>query len=191
MTSNDPNTLEGLPMRLSRAAQEYKAAGMPDRRITERVMQELVQPTVSALGIGPVTAALAPARSDPWIAAFLIDLSGDGDQPRATEFFSDEELATAALSYLRLFPDAGVEEGGWAWTALWNGWGQIEIDDQMRIMRQVLQRVPSDDGTLWMLGDGPMSLLTSDLDRVKEIESWPETREKVERMWALVAAGGP
>jgi hypothetical protein len=56
----------------------------------------------------------------------------------------------------------------------------------MRIMRQVLERVPPDDQALLMLGGGPLSLLIGDPKRVEEIESWPETRERVERIWELL-----
>src|SRR5437764_9251309 len=87
-----------------------------------------------------------------------------------------------ALSFLEKFPDAGLAEGNWAWTTLWNLWEQIEPAAQARLVKHLIEEAPWDDQVLWMIGDGPLSEVANEPANLAVIEGDEAIREKVARI---------
>jgi hypothetical protein len=139
--------------------------------------------------------ALVTAKSDPYVAAVLVDLSGTdgrlGGLKRVTDLFSDQEIVGSALSFLAAFPNAGLDDGRWASMALWNQWGQLEAADHLRLVEKLIEQVPWDDQTLWMIGDGPLSTLADEPVNLETMESWVTSRDKLAQIWKLLEADGP
>jgi hypothetical protein len=161
----------------------------------ERATRELVQPAIVTHGAEAVISVLTAAKDDPYVAAVLIDVSGDRDLPgakayHATDFFSEREIVDGVLSYLGAMPDAQLEDGAWAWTALCNFWDQLDTDSQMRVLKEVIECVPWDDQSLWMIGDMPLAHLSADPELLEIIESWPE-KDKLTRTRRLVEVDWP
>jgi len=150
--------------------------------------EHLIEPIVSAHGRKTVLEQLVGAKCDPYIAALLVQLSGD-DSFRVNEIFSDEEIVEAALVYLLAMPNAALRDGQWAWTALWNGWDQFQPRDHYRILLELIDRAPWDDDILWMIGDGPLSHVATDAALRREIDERARDDPKVARARELSAEG--
>lgn len=155
----------------------------------ERVVKELVDPAVKAHGADAVIEALAHERENPIVAAVLVEVIWNASTShtagyRVTDLFAEREIVKAVLNYLEN-PEGGINSGAWAWTLLWNLLGQLDVDTQMRLVREVIESVPWDDRQLWMLGDGPLSELVADAERETIIHSWPTTKAKIERIYQL------
>jgi hypothetical protein len=167
------------------------AADENDWNAVERVTERLVHSMAAAHGFGSLLRSLTDARADPYIAAVLVALSGTSAfrlEPafRINEVFADDEIVNAAAHYLATLPDGGLEDGRWAWTAIWNGWGQLEPADHFRILSSLIDRVPWDDDILWMIGDGPLSSLASDPKWLCTIDTLGQEQPKIQRIWHLV-----
>lgn len=189
------NDLDSLPARIVELARQRIRPGEDEWKAIEQTTHELVAPAIAAHGVENVVSALLTAKADPYVAAVLVDMSGVGRAPsdrdlRATELFSDDEIIEGALSYLKASPGAGLENGDWAWTTLWNLWGQLEPDAHVRLVRRVIELVPWDDRMLWMIGDGPLANLADDPASLQAVES-TTTEEKVNRIRRLVQVDWP
>jgi hypothetical protein len=191
----DPvNDLSDLSERVAKLAREPVGEGRNRWEAVERAARELVGPAVALHGPEAVVDALVPAKSDPYVAAVLVQVSGTYGRLgglRVSELFSDEEIVSSALSFLAAFPNAGLGEGDWAWMTLWNQVDQLEAEDHLRLLEKLIERVPWDDQMLWMIGDGPLSTLADEPANLKILESSAAIREKVARIWKLVEMDRP
>jgi hypothetical protein len=188
------NDLGDVPRRVAELARAPVGEGGNRWEAVERAAREVAAPAVAVHGPEAVLSALASAKSDPYVAAVLVQLSGTYGPLgglRVTELFSDEEIVGSALSFLAAFPNAGLDDGDWAWMTLWNQWDQLEAEDHVRLVEKLIERVPWDDQMLWMIGDGPLSTVADEPANLEIIESSAAIRDKVARIWKLVEVDWP
>jgi hypothetical protein len=163
--------------------------------VLDRVVEQLLVPAVAVNGADVVLNHLLLRRSDPYIAAVLVDACGEGgfrlaehgrSVTRVTDIYSDNEIVSAALDYLLAMPDAGFADGQWAWTALWNGWSQLEPEDHFRLVMELVERLPQDDALDAMVADGPLRSLTEDPEARARLLARAEKDPKLARLLALM-----
>lgn len=190
------DSLGRVAVRVAQRVRQGGAPGSSDWETVEETAQEVVLPAVAVHGIDAVLNALIASKNDPYVAAVLVEMSGRrSPELRAlhvTDFFSEDEILDGALSYLKASEDAGLQDGHWAWTTLWNLWDQVDSADHARLVEKLIERVPWDDAMLWAIGDGPLSNIADDALKLEIINSRnPTVRDKVARMRELIEADWP
>jgi len=153
------------------------------------VTKSLLWPAIERDGAARVVLALAELKDDPFIAAALVDLSGRRTF-RVTDIYSDDEIIDAALTYLIAMPNATIEDGHWAWTALW-GWaddenGDIGVGDHFRLVTRLIDEAPWDDKVLWMIGNGPLGAAEAALGGADRVRALAASNAKVAHVRHLV-----
>jgi len=188
--------LDDVSDRVAALARQPVSPSSSEWEAIERTTREVVAPAIAAYGPDAVISALVAAKADPYVAAVLVAISGpyhppEGHDFRVTDLFSDEEIVRGALSFLEKFPDAGLADGNWAWTTLWNLWEQVEPAAQARLVKHLIEEAPWDDQVLWMIGDGPLSEVANEPAHLAVIEGDEAIREKVARIRRLVEVDWP
>lgn len=177
---------------------ETRKADQNEWDVVTRITESLIRPMVAAHGANDVLSWLIGAKDDPYIAAILTNLSGesahrlDDDHVfRMSDIFSIDEIVKAAEGFLLASPDADLGDGEWAWTALWNGWDQLDDESHFEAVVELIRRVPWDDRVFWMIGDGPLSTIASKASWLAKLDEQHDLRPKLERIWELVEADWP
>lgn len=161
----------------------------------DAVVDTLISPAVVQHGVGPVFAHLVEHKDDPYVAAVIVDASGESGSwlrregepaTRVTDVFSDEEIIEGALSYLAGRGDAGLGEGRWAWTALWNGWSQLRAEDQLRLIVALIDRLPNDEELWAMVADGPFREVANSPETQRAVADAAKTDVRLSRLFELM-----
>lgn len=161
--------------------------------VTE-VVQAEIAPRVATEGAEAVLAALVQGKNDPFVAAVLVDVSGVSDVPlassgreffRINEVFTDDEIVGAAVEYLDNLPGSGLSDGEWAWTALWNGWRQLDEDAHLRLVCKLIERAPDSDEVLALIADGPVRELI-ECGKREELEGLAGSDTRIVRVLGLM-----
>jgi hypothetical protein len=181
-------------LEISKAIERRSEAGGDE----EAILGAVVYPLVAEHGADVVIAELARRKKDPLVASAVAYVAGLADL-RLTEVFSTGEILAAALDYLGTVgaSDAqessvktGLRHGDWAWSALFghvpgSAAGDFEDDEHFRLVLELVERAPTDDTVLWMIGDGPLAHAVADEARFAEMKRLMEGNRKLFRTWRL------
>jgi len=181
---------------ISKSIQEANASADDGGWREWDAVDDVVERLLDKHGRDAIVTELRDAREDPIIAAVLFDamtLSGR----RLTEVFSEEEIVSAALQYLLAVESgAGLQDGAWAWSALFQFSPESSIDtdfdadEHFNLLLQLLQRAPLDDTVLFMIGDGPLAHSASVPEHFARIQELSKTDSKIARAWWLNETDG-
>jgi hypothetical protein len=173
---------------ISKAIERRSEAGGGE----EAILGAVVYPLVADHGADVVIAELATRRKDPLVASALAYVARLVNL-RLTEVFSTGEILAAALDYLGTVgtstaessAQTGLRHGHWAWSALFEHAEDLEDEEHFGLVLELVERAPTDDGVLWMIGDGPLAHAVADEARFAEMKRLMEGNPKLARAWRL------
>jgi hypothetical protein len=139
--------------------------------------------------------SLFRARDDPFVAQLIVGMTGETGYPvfedpqrvlHADDVFDIDSIVAGASNWLRSYPDGGVEDGYWAWTAAFNALNQLSPSAHAEVVDGLIREVPNDERMLEPLADGPVRKLIQRPDQMKRLREWAAHDQKVARIFDLM-----
>ncbi len=145
-------------------------------------MREIIRPAYERSGRAVIERLIDARLSVEGVASCLYALWRWYDL-NPLEFFAQDEIVEAALSYL----SSGYSiQHRWGWEILWDDDEYFGDDEHLRIVLDLIDKVPDDDDQLWMIGDGPLGELEMRPGMVKRLTEIEASNPKLAKIKRLV-----